>query len=107
VPPGFIIEMERYFDPRQAGSFGGISGFVRASGENNSKVKEWLMDKNAYTLHKQSKTRFRRRKTISTGIDDLWQADLVDLSSLSKYNDSNRYLLTVIDVLSRFPEQYH
>ena len=40
-------------------------------------------------------------KTITRGINDLWQADLVDVSSLSKYNDSYRYLLTCIDVLSK------
>ena len=36
------------------------------------------------------------------GIDDLWQADLVDLSSLSRQNDGYKFILTVIDVFSRF-----
>src|SRR3989454_2894268 len=94
--------METYFNSRHAGSFGGVRGLVRHGKVDSKKVREWLMGQNAYTLHKQSKTRFRRRKTYSSGIDDLWQADLVDLSSLSSYNDSYRYLLTAIDVFSRF-----
>ena len=42
------------------------------------------------------------RITFTTGIDDLWQADLVNLSSISKYNDGYKFLLTVIDVFSKY-----
>ena len=31
----------------------------------------------------------------------MWQADLVDMSSISKYNDGYKFLLTVIDVFSK------
>ena len=48
-----------------------------------------------YTLHKPYKIRFRRRKTFSVGVDDLWEADLVDLSSLSYHNDGHRFILTI------------
>ena len=44
---------------------------------------------------------FLGEKTYSKGIGDLYQADLVDLSNISRYNDSFRYLLTVIDVFSK------
>ena len=37
----------------------------------------------------------------SKGIADLYQIDLVDLSSLSPFNDGMRYLLTCIDVFSK------
>jgi hypothetical protein len=36
------------------------------------------------------------------GIDHQWQADLVDVSRLSKENDGIKFLLTVIDVLSKY-----
>ena len=36
------------------------------------------------------------------GIDDQWQADLVDVSTLSQYNDSCKFLFVCIDVLSKF-----
>ena len=36
------------------------------------------------------------------GIDDTWAADLVDMQSSSKYNDSYKYLLCVIDVFSKY-----
>lgn len=33
---------------------------------------------------------------------DLWELDLVELISLQKYNDKYRYLLQVIDVVSKY-----
>jgi hypothetical protein len=37
-----------------------------------------------------------------TNIDDVWEMDLADLGSISKYNDKYKYLLNVIDIFSRF-----
>ena len=70
-------------------------------GETFNAVKRYLATQDAYTLHKQRRLRFPRRKTISKGIGDLYQADLVDLTGISRYNDNYRYLLTVIDVFSK------
>lgn len=36
------------------------------------------------------------------GIDNIWSADLVDMQSFSKYNDGIKYLMTVIDVFSKY-----
>ena len=36
------------------------------------------------------------------GIDDTWAADLVEMGSLSEWNEGVRYLLMVIDVFSKF-----
>ena len=37
-----------------------------------------------------------------SGIDDQWQADLVDLSTIQKENKNFKYLLTCIDVFSKY-----
>ena len=42
------------------------------------------------------------RKTIVNGIDHLWQADLADMQDLPRDNKGHRYILTVIDVFSKF-----
>ena len=60
-----------------------------------------MLKHDAYTSHKPVHKKFKRRITFTTGIDDLWQADLVDLSSISKYNEGYKFLLTVIDVFSK------
>jgi len=36
------------------------------------------------------------------GIDKIWAADLVEMQAFSKFNRGVRYLLTVIDVFSKF-----
>ena len=35
-------------------------------------------------------------------IDEQYEMDLADMSSLSKYNDGIKYLLVVIDIFSRY-----
>ena len=45
---------------------------------------------------------FQETRVIVTGIDDQWQADLVDISSLARFNKGYRFLLTCIDVFSKF-----
>lgn len=52
-------------------------------------------------LHKQARKNFIRRNVIIKGIDDLWQADLVEMINYELYNDGYRYLLTVIDTFSK------
>lgn len=53
-------------------------------------------------LHKQARKNFKRRRVVMKGIDDLWQADLVEMGNYSTYNNHFRYLLTVIDTFSKY-----
>ena len=55
-----------------------------------------------YTLHKPARKHYLRRWTFVSGIDQLYEADLVDMLSLSRANDGYKYLLTVICCFSRF-----
>ena len=36
------------------------------------------------------------------GIDEQWAADLIEVQTLKSYNKGYRYLLTVIDVFSKY-----
>ena len=65
-------------------------------------VRNWLRKQQTYTLHKQIRRKFLRRKTVVAGIDYQWQADLADMSKMSKVNDKYRYLLCIMDVFSKF-----
>src|SRR6059036_753294 len=94
--------MEAYTDPSHAGSFRGLQSIRRHAKVDENVAREWLMGEKSYTLHKQTKTKFRRRRTLAKGINELWQADLVDLGLLLNENDSQRYLLTCIDVFSKY-----
>jgi len=45
---------------------------------------------------------FPKRKVYVNGIDKIWAADLVEMQAFSKFNRGFRYLLTVIDVFSKY-----
>lgn len=53
-------------------------------------------------LHKQARKNFKRRRVITKGIDDLWQADLVEMGAYASKNKGFRFLLTVIDTFSKY-----
>ena len=53
-------------------------------------------------LHKPITKNFRKRRVISYGIDKIWAADLVEMQKFSKWNKGVKYLLTVIDVFSKY-----
>jgi hypothetical protein len=97
-----------YYDTRQPGAYGGVSSLrqgVSASKKkaaSRSKVKSWLNTQDTYTLHKPVRYNFKRRRVIVGDIDAQWQADLVDVARLSKENEGHNFLLTVIDVLSKY-----
>lgn len=86
---------------RAPGSFGGVRILQRYSGKTERGARKFLAGQDAYTLHKPRRIRFPRRRTYSKGIADLYQIDLVDLTSLSTFNGGMRYLLTCIDVFSK------
>lgn len=53
-------------------------------------------------LHSPVRKTFKRRRVIIKSIDDLWQADLVDMSAYAKQNKGFHFLLTVIDCFSKY-----
>lgn len=92
---------EVYFNPAHPGSFGGVDKLNRHF-KNKQKIKKFLANQDAYTLHKPIRRKFTRRKTIVGGIDHQWQADLIDLQSLKKYNNGIGYILVAVDILSKY-----
>ena len=53
-------------------------------------------------LHKPITRNFQKRTVVSNGIDEIWAADLVEMQKFSKWNKGVKYLLMVIDVLSKY-----
>lgn len=53
-------------------------------------------------IHKNARIHFPRRNVILKDIDDLWQADLIDMQSLSKFNAGYKYILAIIDGFSKY-----
>lgn len=95
---------EIYQNPLVEGSFGGVDAIFRAvRGKIPKKeIKKWLEGVDAYTLHKPIRRKFPTNRVIVYAIDQQWQADLVDVSHLRDYNEGYRYILTCIDILSKY-----
>lgn len=96
-----------YYDPEHPAAFGGLEAVFRAAVKDGVDVKkkeinQWLREQPTYTLHKPIRRHFKRNRVEVHGIDHQWQADLVDMSSLKEYNRGYRYLLTCIDVFSKY-----
>ena len=96
-----------YYNPKSLAAYAGEQALYKLAKQSSKKVKlqdirDWLRKQQTYTLHKPIRKMFLRRKTVVAGIDTQWQADLADLSKLSKFNDKHRYLLCIIDVFSKY-----
>ncbi|GFT28244.1 uncharacterized transposon-derived protein F54H12.3 [Trichonephila clavipes] len=93
-----------YRVPEHTGSFGGIDAVHRfLKGKVSRKgIKNWLQTKESCTLHKPVRKKFDTNRVIVGRINQQFQADLVDMQSLSSLNDGYKYVLTCIDVLSKY-----
>jgi len=67
-----------------------------------SQIKAWLETQDAYTFHRPLRKRFPRNPYTFNNIDDVWEMDILDVTSLKKYNNNYRYLLQVIDVFLNY-----
>ncbi|GFQ88347.1 uncharacterized transposon-derived protein F54H12.3, partial [Trichonephila clavata] len=74
----------------------------RSKWNKKTHVRKFLSGQDVYSLHFPVRYKFQRRKTIAYGINELWQSDLVDLQKISRFNKGYRYILTIIDVMSRY-----
>jgi transposase InsO family protein len=92
----------RYYEASMPGSYGGVRALARYSGSPVSVAGRWLEKQDPYTLHKPMVKRFLRRKTFAKTINDVFQADLADMRNLAPFNDGYSYILTCIDVFSRY-----
>ena len=59
-------------------------------------------DELAEELYKPVTRKFQRRRVNVNGIGKIWATDLIDMQPFSKDNNGIKYLLTVIDIFSKF-----
>ena len=97
-----------YLHPSHPASFGGVDavyGAIKEEGETDISRKDvqvWLSQQDVYTLHKPARRRYKRSRVIVSGINAQFQADLGDVQNLSPYNKGYKYLLTCIDIFSKY-----
>ena len=94
----------KYTDLKAPASFTGVSKLRKHHFRDRKSVaiRDALGSLDAYTKHKPVRRKFVRNKTITGAIDQQWQLDLMDMQGLASDNDGFRYVLTAIDVFSRY-----
>ena len=101
-----ILLKKLYYDVKKPSSFSNSYKLYKAAKRKNrnitlSMVQDFLAGEDVYTLHKPTRKPKKYRKTIAHGIDAIHQADLVDVSALSRENKGNKFILTNIDIFLR------
>lgn len=97
-----------YFDPKHPASFAGpikLHDLIKQEGKYKiglPRIRSWLQNQEAYSLHKPFRHKFRTNRVMVEGIDDQWDADLMDMRYYAKQNDDYNYILTVIDIFSKY-----
>jgi hypothetical protein len=99
-----------YHDPARESGFASFKKLLHASRQQRnikqrktpSEIKYFLEREDVYTLHQAVRRRIPRNPYSVNNILDVWECDLLDVQSLSKFNDAYKYVLTVIDTFSKF-----
>lgn len=95
----------KYYDvEKQPSSYAGSTTFwqdIRKDQnvpKSQKQLQQNLLSEPAYAIHFPIRKHFTRHRVLVYNIDELWNADLVDLRSLATRNRNYNYILTVIDV---------
>ena len=96
-----------YYDLKNPAAYAGKCKLLQEAKKYDSNisiedVEQWLKSHLAYTLHKPIRLNFKTRPVVVYQIDEQWQIHLVDMSKLSKHNDGFKFIMVVIDILSRY-----
>ena len=101
------ILSDAYYNLKNPTAFSGEENVYRAVKKKlpnlkRKDVRNWFENQLTHTLHKPIRYNFKRFRTIVKGIDEQWQADLCDMTSLASDNSGKKFLLTCIDCFSKF-----
>lgn len=96
-----IVLRNIFYDTRHPAGFSTVPILAKATGLPEGRVRAWLQGEEPYTMHRPVRKNFQRNAMQVFYPDDVWQADLVDMSSKADANDQFKFILTVIDVFSK------
>ena len=91
-----------YSTPGVLGNLGSVSEYAKTQKISVGRAKRELEKNPAYTLHKPRRQRGAFQPVLVFDMDEQWVADLIEVQLIAKQNKGYRYLLTVIDVLSKY-----
>ena len=93
-----------YYDVHHPAAFTGSARKLAAAVPEATieHARKWLSTQDSYTLHKYARKRFAHPQIYVEAIDSQWSADLIDVQHLAPSNDGSKYILMVVNTLSKF-----
>lgn len=96
-----------YYDVSNPASFGSVDKLYREAKSQNPQIKRsdvesFLSGQIAYTLHRKIRRTFTRNPVLAKFHADVAQADLIDVTRFAKDNYGNNFILTLIDVFTKY-----
>ena len=96
-----------YYNPKHRTAFSSADKlwkYLKLHGKSitRKQLKDWLSKQDTYTSHHPIRHKFPTRQVVTSGINDLWDVDLMDVSNLADTNDGVHFILIIIDVFSRY-----
>jgi len=96
-----------YYDPARTSAFSTprklrSATVARARKKSGDVIRAWLKKQDTYRLHRLVRKRFARNPYTVSNVMDVWECDLFDVPTHANFNDNYRYILSVIDVFSKY-----
>ena len=96
-----------FYNVSHPSGFSSVAKLFRAAKLVDSTIKkddvtEWLRRQETYAVHRPARKNISGRKTVVSRPLIQWQLDLVDMSKYRSHNSNFTFLLTGVDVFSRF-----
>ena len=101
-----------YFDPKRPGAFSGLDKLyreVKKAGEvvlSKGRIRKWLSKQDVYTNYKSVKRKFQRQRVVVPRRFHQLDGDTRSMIRYQKDNNGYKYVLVLIDILSRFAWVY-
>ena len=97
-----------YYDPKHPGAYGGVEKLYRAVRKEGkfvigrTKIRNWLLKQEDYAVHRETRSKFKRRRVVAPFVDYQWDVDTANMTVYKKENDGNAFFVLAIDILSKF-----
>ena len=94
--------LAQYHNFENSASYGGVSRFAKSQGISLKWAKAILENYLGYMLRKPPRSKFSTLPVKVFTMDEQWTADVIKGINLSKQNNRYMYLITVVDVFSKY-----
>ena len=97
-----------YYDPNHPGAYGGVEKLYRAVRKEGkfvigrTKIRNWLLKQEDYAVHRETRSKFKRRRVVAPFVDYQWDVDTANMTFYKKENDGYAFFVLAIDILSKF-----